>query len=115
MHLCSSHKGGPRGKVVFSCVNAVHLLQSKNGGELCYCAKALKVIRSGPSLVLPPWLEKAALSCQVGLRPGDHRAHISPPWRDPACRKVKLLEPEVLGSIYVVEVVKDPGTGEVSF
>lgn len=35
--------------------------------------------------------------------------------RDPACRKVKLLELEVLESIYVVEVVKDPGTGEVSF
>lgn len=72
--------------------------------------KALKAIRSGPSLVLPPWLVESALSCHVGLRLGVHGAHLSLSWlpafqeRPCPAGRVKLLEPEVLESTDVVKL-----------
>lgn len=73
------------------------------------------------SLVLQPQLEESARSCQVGCKPGVHGTHLSLSWlpafqaRPSPAGRLKLLEPEVLECIDVVEIGKDPGTRGVSF
>lgn len=98
---------GPRDKVVFSCFNAFQLLQRKDRCKHGYCVNALKAIRDGPSPELLPWPEEPALSCQAGLRPGVHGAHVSLASQERLCPagRVMLLQPEVLESTNVVELV----------